>query len=126
MLLFVIHDTLGGYLDATRRPVPTLPIERNDAVCTSCSCSADDQVSDTNRAATNADPRTGSHVGEYKVAGMTCGHCVSSVTKAIQQIPGVQGVEVDLATEGVSIRSEQPLPEATVRAAVTAAGFTMA
>lgn len=95
-------------------------------MCTSCSCSADNQVSDTIRDATHADPGTGSHVGEYQVVGMTCGHCVSSVTKGIQQIPGVQGVEVDLATEGVSIRSEQPLPEATVRAAVTAAGFTMA
>ena len=34
----------------------------------------------------------------YTVKGMTCGHCVSSVTEEVTEIPGVTGVEVDLAT----------------------------
>ena len=31
-----------------------------------------------------------------KVTGMTCGHCVASVTKALQKVPGVQSADVSL------------------------------
>lgn len=31
-----------------------------------------------------------------KVTGMTCGHCVMSVTKALQGVPGVEKAEVSL------------------------------
>jgi len=30
------------------------------------------------------------------ITGMTCGHCVSAVTKALQQVPGVERVDVAL------------------------------
>ena len=30
--------------------------------------------------------------------GMTCDHCVASVTEEVQEIPGVDDVDVDLAT----------------------------
>ena len=33
---------------------------------------------------------------ELKVDGMTCGSCVAAVTKALERVPGVQDVEVDL------------------------------
>ncbi len=33
---------------------------------------------------------------KIRIQGMTCGHCVASVTKALQQVPGVSQVEVDL------------------------------
>ena len=32
-----------------------------------------------------------------KIEGMTCGHCKSSVEKALLKVPGVTQVEVDLA-----------------------------
>lgn len=32
-----------------------------------------------------------------KIEGMTCGHCKSSVEKALLNVPGVTGAEVDLA-----------------------------
>lgn len=35
---------------------------------------------------------------ELRVDGMTCGSCVASVTKALKRVPGVQDVEVDLAS----------------------------
>lgn len=35
---------------------------------------------------------------ELKVEGMTCGSCVASVIKALKRVPGVQDVEVDLAS----------------------------
>ena len=34
---------------------------------------------------------------ELKIEGMTCGGCVSSVTRTLQAVPGVQQVEVSLA-----------------------------
>ena len=33
----------------------------------------------------------------YAVAGMTCEHCVRSVTEEVSEVPGVTAVEVDLA-----------------------------
>ena len=59
----------------------------------------------------------------YTVTGMTCGHCVTSVTEEVSQLPGVTGVEVDLATGGLTLTSEQPVDEAAVRAAVEEAGY---
>lgn len=35
---------------------------------------------------------------ELKVQGMTCGGCVKHVTKALQSVPGVTQVDVDLAS----------------------------
>ena len=31
-----------------------------------------------------------------KVGGMSCGHCVMAVTKALKSVPGVQDAKVDL------------------------------
>ena len=59
----------------------------------------------------------------YTVTGMTCGHCVASVTEEIQEIPGVQDVTVDLPTGAVTVTSAEPLDDAAVRAAVEEAGY---
>jgi copper chaperone len=62
----------------------------------------------------------------YTVTGMTCGHCVSSVTEEITEIDGVTDVAVDLPTGAVTVTSKQPLDEAQVRAAVEEAGYKLA
>ena len=62
----------------------------------------------------------------YSVAGMTCGHCVASVTEEVQEISGVQDVAVVLETGAVTVTSAEPLDDATVRAAVEEAGYQMA
>jgi len=62
----------------------------------------------------------------YTVTGMTCGHCVSSVTEEVQEIPSVESVEVVLETGAVTIASAEPIDEATVRAAVEEAGYQLA
>jgi copper chaperone len=59
----------------------------------------------------------------YTVKGMTCGHCVSSVTEEVTEIPGVTGVEVDLATGLVTVGSDGPIDGAAVAAAVKEAGY---
>jgi copper chaperone len=62
----------------------------------------------------------------YTVVGMTCGHCVSAVTEEVAQLPGVTTVEVDLASGGLTVTSDAPVDDATVRAAVEEAGYEVA
>ncbi|NGN92414.1 heavy-metal-associated domain-containing protein [Nocardioides sp. KC13] len=62
----------------------------------------------------------------YTVSGMTCGHCVSSVTEEVTQIAGVSSVDVDLATGQVTVTSENELDPALVQRAVEEAGYQLA
>jgi copper chaperone CopZ len=62
----------------------------------------------------------------YTVSGMTCEHCVRSVTEEISAIDGVTDVAVDLPTGAVAITSDRPLDEAHVRSAVEEAGYALA
>ena len=62
----------------------------------------------------------------YTVVGMTCGHCVAAVTEEVSSVPGVTGVDVDLASGGLTVTSDAPVDEAAVRAAVEEAGYTVA
>ena len=62
----------------------------------------------------------------YTVTGMTCSHCVNSVSTEIRQLPGVTDVQVDLADGAVTVTSEQPLDDAAVAAAVDEAGYELA
>jgi copper chaperone len=57
----------------------------------------------------------------YRVGGMTCGGCVSAVTRAIRRLDPEAAVAVDLAAGKVSVGST--LAEDAVRRAVEAAGF---
>jgi len=62
----------------------------------------------------------------YTVTGMTCNHCVSSVTEEVGLIDGVRDVRVDLGTGQVTVTSDRDLTEAEVREAVTEAGYQLA
>jgi copper chaperone len=62
----------------------------------------------------------------FTVNGMTCEHCVRSVTEEIEAIGGVTDVRVDLPTGEVTVTSELPLDAAQVRVAVEEAGYGLA
>ena len=62
----------------------------------------------------------------YTVTGMTCSHCVASVTEEIGEIDGVTAVAVDLPTGAVTVTSSRPIDDADVRAAVEEAGYQLA
>ena len=64
-------------------------------------------------------------VQTYKVTGMTCGHCVSTVSTEVGKIDGVTAVDVKLEGGEVNVTSEAPLDGATVKAAVEEAGFEL-
>lgn len=62
----------------------------------------------------------------FQVAGMTCGHCVAAVTEEVTAgVPGVQQVEVDLATGKVTVTSDRQLDQEAVNAAVQEAGYEL-
>jgi copper chaperone len=61
----------------------------------------------------------------YQVKGMTCGHCVSTVSGEIGHLDGVTDVEVHLATGTVTVTSAAPLARAAVAAAVDEAGYEL-
>ena len=59
----------------------------------------------------------------YTVTGMTCGHCVSSVTEEVGEIAGVTDVAVDLPTGAVTVTAQGEVSDDAVRAAVREAGY---
>ena len=62
----------------------------------------------------------------WTVTGMTCGHCVSSVTEEVSALPGVTDVQVDLASGRVDVTADRDLAADEVRAAVEEAGYSLA
>jgi copper chaperone len=60
------------------------------------------------------------------VAGMTCGHCASSVREEVGAIPGVRAVDVDVASGKVTIDSEQQVEADAIKSAVEEAGYQLA
>ncbi len=60
----------------------------------------------------------------YVVSGMTCQHCVASVSEEVSEVPGVTGVDVDLPSGRVTVTGEGFTDEA-VHAAVTEAGYAV-
>jgi copper ion binding protein len=61
----------------------------------------------------------------FTVIGMTCGHCVASVTEEVEQVAGVTAVDVDLKTGQVTVTSEAPVDDALIKSAVEEAGYAL-
>lgn len=68
----------------------------------------------------------GSQTIEYTVTGMTCAHCEMSVREEVEQVPGVEAIEVSAQTGVMRVTSTAPLDDAQVVAAVSEAGYTAA
>ena len=66
------------------------------------------------------------YVTSFTVTGMTCAHCVASVSEEVGEIPGVSAVDVDLASGSLTVTSSQPVGADAVRAAVDEAGYSLA
>jgi copper chaperone len=110
--------------------------------CGGCGCGAatplDETTSETTSATTSEsagstvkenDVTTSTYAHSYPVTGMTCGHCVASVTEELEELAGVQEVSVDLVAGGtstVTVTSDQPLTDDAVQAAVAEAGYQLA
>ena len=87
-----------------------------------CSCCSTASATDTRVAVSTT-------TQDVLVDGMTCSHCVMSVTEELSEIDGVDSVSVDLNAGGasrVTIHSAGPIDAAQVRAAVEEAGYALA
>ncbi|MET4705819.1 heavy-metal-associated domain-containing protein [Frigoribacterium sp. UYMn621] len=91
-----------------------------------CACGSGDHASASSDA---VEAGTAGTIREhYLVEGMTCGHCVSSVTEELSAIDGVESVSVELEPGGVSrimLVSSEPVPAEKVRTAVSEAGYSL-
>src|SRR4051794_16730698 len=65
---------------------------------------------------------TATDVVEIPVEGMTCDHCVGTVRRALEGVPGVRSAAVDLAGKRAEVEAEGVDPS-TLRRAVEAAGY---
>ena len=65
---------------------------------------------------------------DYTVTGLTCNHCVMTVSRAAALVPGVTGVSVDLVPNGEStlhLDSEEAIDRTELESAITESGYTL-
>jgi copper ion binding protein len=60
---------------------------------------------------------------KIKIQGMSCQHCVMSVTKALGSMPGVKSLKVDLVKGEATFENTQNVPMANIRRAIEDAGY---
>ena len=62
-----------------------------------------------------------------KVMGMSCDHCVQTITKAVEGINGIARVQVDLEKKQVTVGYEENQTDLkTISAKITEVGFEVA
>ena len=61
----------------------------------------------------------------YTVSGMTCDHCVRAVSQEVAAIAGVESVDIELESGQLTVRSEEPVSDEAVAAAVDEAGYSL-
>ena len=59
----------------------------------------------------------------FEVKDMTCGHCVSSITKAVKEVDPGAKLQIDLATHRVTI-DPTAADAAALSSAIRGAGYT--
>jgi copper chaperone len=62
---------------------------------------------------------------ELKIEGMSCGHCVAAVRKALSGLPGVEVLEVRIGGARLNV-DESKVDERKLGEAVAAAGYPLA
>ena len=62
----------------------------------------------------------------YNVTGMTCQHCVNSVTHELSTLDGVTAVEVNLEKGEVTVTSSSELDTLAAQQAIKEAGYSLA
>lgn len=61
---------------------------------------------------------------EYRVTGMTCGHCEASVREEVEELAGATVTEVSSETGKLVVTAPKEVDDAAVLAAVDEAGYT--
>jgi copper chaperone CopZ len=105
---------------ANRNPLPL-------ASGTGCSCcSPAGHAQQAPAAVVKSDAATASRQ-TFAIEGLTCGHCVQTVEKAVSALEGVESASVELVAGGRSgLTVAGSVSDAAVRQAVTSAGYSLA
>ncbi len=62
-------------------------------------------------------------ISTVKVKGMSCQHCVMSITKALNQLDGVKNANVDLQKGEVRFENTKGVASSQIEKAITDAGY---
>jgi copper chaperone CopZ len=65
---------------------------------------------------------------DFGVTGLTCNHCVMTVSRAAALVPGVTGVSIDLVENGQStlhVESDSTIDVVALEQAIDAAGYEL-
>lgn len=60
---------------------------------------------------------------KISIKGMSCSHCVQSVTKALNSVPNITDVSVNLANGEATYRTTAPVDLSKIKEAVNKVGF---
>ncbi len=60
----------------------------------------------------------------FVVADATCGHCKSTIEKAVTQVQGVTAAELDLETKLLKVEHEADTENDSLASAISNAGYT--
>lgn len=58
-----------------------------------------------------------------KIKGMSCNHCVTTVTKVLDNIKGIKNVKIDLAKGEATFIEENPVDMELIRQQIKKAGY---
>lgn len=61
---------------------------------------------------------------EYRVTGMSCGHCELSIREEVGAVAGVAGIQVSAQTGTLVVTAAGDIDDAKVLAAVEEAGYS--
>lgn len=62
---------------------------------------------------------------EITVKGMSCGHCAAAVTKALEELPGISQVQVDVSSGRVTFANANPISQEQLARVIKAAGYEL-
>lgn len=62
-------------------------------------------------------------VTKIKVKGMSCGHCVKRVTRALESLPGLKNVKVDLQSGEAAFEKPDKVSMDEIVKAIQEAGY---
>ncbi len=58
-----------------------------------------------------------------RISGMSCEHCVKRVTKALESLPGVKNVKVDLASGTATFEKPETVTREDIARVIQEAGY---
>ncbi|MFI6122014.1 heavy-metal-associated domain-containing protein [Streptomyces sp. NPDC051064] len=89
------------------------------------SCCTPDNSCSTGAAQTGTTVVADSHTTVYAVAGMTCGHCKTTLTREIGALDNVLAVDVDVSAGRVSVTTGGEPDDALIASTVDEAGYEL-